>query len=88
MIQFNDIIDMVGTTFFDGNTMVAGLVVLCIVLAMVMAFSKSAFTTLIIAIPATLVFNYLNLIPDEITIIMILVCVVGLAYTAKGVFSQ
>lgn len=88
MIQFSDIIEIVGTTFFNGNTMVAGLVVLCIILAIVMAFSKSAFTTLIIAIPLTLIFSYLNIIPDQITIILILVCVVGLAYTSKGVFSQ
>lgn len=87
MIQFNDIINLIGQTFFGGNTAVAGIVILAIILAVVMAFSKSAFTTLIVAIPATLVFAYLNLIPDEVTIVMLLVCVLGLAYTARGVFQ-
>ena len=87
MIQFNDIIDMIASTFFDGNVMVAGLVMLCCVLAVVMAISKSAFTTLVIAIPAALIFSYLDLIPDQITIVLILVCVLGLAYTARGTFS-
>lgn len=87
MIQFSDIIDMIASTFFDGNVMVAGLVMLCCVLAVVMAISKSAFTTLVIAIPAALIFSYLNLIPDQITIVLILVCVLGLAYTARGTFS-
>ncbi len=87
MIQFNDIIDMIAGTFFDGNVMVAGLVMLCCVLAVVMAISKSAFTTLVIAIPAALIFSYLDLIPDQITIVLILVCVLGLAYTARGTFS-
>lgn len=87
MIQFSDIIDMIASTFFDGNVMVAGLVMLCCVLAVVMAISKSAFTTLVIAIPAALVFSYLGLIPDQITIVLILVCVLGLAYTARGTFS-
>ena len=75
------------STFFDGNVMVAGLVMLCCVLAVVMAISKSAFTTLVIAIPTALIFSYLDLIPDQITIVLILVCVLGLAYTARGTFS-
>ena len=87
MIQFDDIINLLGQTFFNGNTLVAGVVVLAVILAGVMAFSKSAFTTLIVAIPTTLVFAYLNLIPDEITIVMLLVCVIGLAYTARGIFQ-
>ena len=87
MIQFNDIINLIGGSFFGGNTLVAGIVVLAIILAIVMAFSKSAFTTLIVAIPATLVFAYLNLIPDEVTIVMLIVCVLGLAYTARGAFQ-
>ena len=87
MIQFSDIVEMVANGFFDGNVMVAGLVLLCCVLAVVMAISKSAFATLVIAIPTALIFSYLNLIPDQITIILILVCVVGLAYTARGVFT-
>ena len=87
MIQFSDIIEMIGDTFFDGNMMVAGLVMLCVILALVMALSKSAFVTLIIAIPATLIFNYLNLIPNEITIVLILVSVLGLAYTARGALT-
>ena len=87
MIQFSDVIDMIAGTFFDGTVMVAGLVMLCCVLAVVMAISKSAFTTLVIAIPAALIFSYLDLIPDQITIVLILVCVLGLAYTARGTFS-
>lgn len=87
MIQFKDIVDVIGSSFFGGNTMVAGIVILCIILALVMVFSKSAFTTLLIAIPTTLIFTYLNILPDEITIIMLIICVLGLAYTSRGVFQ-
>lgn len=87
MIQFTDIITIIGNSFFGGNTFIAGITVLTILLALVMAFSKSAFTTLIVAMPLTLIFSYMNIIPDEITIIMLIVCVLGLAYTARGAFQ-
>lgn len=87
MIQFTDIVDLIGQSFFGGNTTMAGIVVLCMILAVVMAFSKSAFATLIIAIPVTLMFTSMSLLPVDVTIIMILVCVLGLAYTARGVFT-
>lgn len=87
MIQFTDIVDIIGQSFFGGNTTIAGIVVLCIVLAVIMTFSKSVFTTLIIAIPVTLIFTSLSLLPIDVTIILILVCVLGLAYTARGVFT-
>lgn len=87
MIQFTDIIDIIGATFFNGSAFVAGIVVMIVILGLIMAFSHSAFTTLIIAIPVTLIFSYLDILPDEVTVIMILVCVLGLAYTAKGAFQ-
>lgn len=87
MIQFTDIVDLIGQSFFGGNTTMAGIVVLCMILAVIMAFSKSAFATLIIAIPVTLMFTSMSLLPVDVTIIMILVCVLGLAYTARGVFT-
>lgn len=87
MIQFTDIVDLIGQSFFGGNTTMAGIVVLCMILAVVMAFSKSAFATLIIAIPVTLMFTSMSLLPVDVTIIMVLVCILGLAYTARGVFQ-
>lgn len=87
MIQFTDIIDIIGQSFFGGNITIAGIVVLCVILAVVMAFSKSVFATLLIAIPVTLIFTSMSLLPVDITVILILVCVLGLAYTARGIFS-
>lgn len=87
MIQFTDIVDILAQSFFGGDVTIAGIVVLCTILALVMAISKSAFATLVIAVPVTLIFTSLSLLPVDVTIIMILVCVLGLAYTARGVFS-
>ena len=87
MIQFTDIVNVIANSFFGGSTMVAGIVIMAMVLGLIMVFSKSAFTTLVMALPVTLIFTYLNILPEEITIVMILVCVLGLAYTARGMFQ-
>ena len=87
MIQFSDIFQIVGDSFFNGSVLLGGLVILTIVLALVYVFTKSAFAMLLISMPVTLVFSYMRVIPDEITIILLLVAVVGLAMSSKRVFS-
>lgn len=87
MIQFIDIFEIIGDSFFNGNSMVAGLIILTVVLALVFAFTKNAFAMLLVAMPVTLIFSYLRVIPDEITIILLLVAVVGLAMSSRAVFK-
>lgn len=87
MIEFSDIFNIIGNSFFDGNTMIAGLVVLTVVLALVFAITKNAFAMLLVAMPITLIFSYMRVIPDEVTIILLLVTVVGLALSSKAVFK-
>ena len=86
MIQLTDIFQIVGDSFFEGSVLLAGLVILTIVLALVYVFTKNAFAMLLISMPVTLVFSYMRVIPDEITIILLLVAVVGLALSSKKVF--
>lgn len=87
MIQFSDIFQIVGDSFFSGNVLLGGLIILTIVLALVYTLTKSAFAMLLISMPVTLVFSYMRVIPDEITIILLLVSVVGLAMSSKKVFT-
>lgn len=67
--------------------MVAGLIILTITLALVFAFTKNTFAMLLVAMPVTLIFSYLRVIPDEVTIILLLVTVVGLAMSSRAVFK-
>lgn len=85
MIQFTDFVQIVADSFFGGNLYVGGVVLLMGILAMVMAFSKKLVTTMVIGVPMVMLFSYLRLLPDEITLVMLIVIVLGLAYTAKGV---
>ncbi len=87
MIEFSDIFQIVGDSFFGGSVLLGGLVILTIVLALVYVLTKNVFAMLLISMPVTLVFSYMRVIPDEITIILLLVSVVGLALSSKKVFS-
>lgn len=87
MMQFNDVIQIVADSFFSGSLYVGGTVVLVTVLALVMAISKKLTTTLVLGVPIIMMFSYLRLLPDEITLVMLIVIVLGLAYSARGVFK-
>lgn len=86
MIQFTDVIQIVADSFFGGSLYVGGTIVLITVLAVIMVFSKKIATTLLLGVPVVMIFAYLGVLPDEITLIMLVVIVVGLAYTTKDVF--
>lgn len=85
MIQFTDFVQIVADSFFGGSIYVGGMVILIAILGLVIAFSKKVVTTMIVGIPITMLFSYMRLIPDEITLVMLVVIVLGLAYVAKGV---
>lgn len=86
MIQFSDFIQIVADSFFSGSLYVGGVVVLVTILAVIMAFSKKLTTTMVLGIPIIMIFAYLRVLPDEITLVMLIVIVLGLAYSARGVF--
>lgn len=87
MMQFTDVIQIVADSFFNGSLMVGGVVVLVTILALIMAFSKKLVTTMVLGIPIIMMFAYLRLLPDEITLVMLVVVVLGLAYASRGVFK-
>lgn len=89
MITLNDLQDLIGNTFLDGNSAVAGIMLYCVVLAIIFALSKRNVTTgLIIALPSTLVFNMLGILPSDVMILLIIVTVLGLAYSTRSVWRD
>ena len=74
-------------SFFNGDVGLAGVVILIVILAGVMAFSKKMATTLLLAIPLIMIFAYMGFIPQEIGLVMLLVVSLMLALFARGVFE-
>lgn len=87
MISFNDLIGIIGDSFFGGSTEIAGVMVLIFFIAGIMAFSKKLQTTLVLSVPLIMVFSFMSLIPAEIGLVMLVVVSLAIALEARSAFS-
>lgn len=80
MISAQDFIDILAQSFFQGNTQIAGIVVFTAVLALIfLLFAQRNITIgLILTLPVTLVFSIMNILPQYLTIIVIIVTLLAL----------
>lgn len=88
MLQLDEIVNLIAVNFFGGSIEIAGAVVFSIALMLLFAFTKNVFQTLLIALPVTFIFNLLGLLPSDMTILLLIVVVLGLAMSAKDTFRR
>ena len=88
MISIADFMQIVADTFFNGSVDLAGLSIFAIVLALTFTFSKNAFVSLVLSSPVTLIFSSMGLLSESVTIILVIITVVALAYTSRTVWSR
>lgn len=74
-------------SFLGGNTALAGVIIMLVVLCAIMAFSKKLITTLLLAVPVIMMFAWMNLIPQEIGLVMLLIVALAIAFESRGVFD-
>lgn len=82
VISLSDFQQILGNTLFDGSAEIAGMVMFAAVMCIIFSVVKKTFVFLLIMIPATLVFYYLGIMNTELTMILIIITVLGLAMTA------
>lgn len=88
MLSLFDFQELVSTSFFDGDMNVAGMVIYILVLLVLFALTRKTQQTLILAIPTTLVFNVIGVLPTDMMILIIIVTVLALAFTARNMWSD
>ena len=89
MITLNNLQDLLGNTFFDGNTLVGGIVLYVVAMAIIFVLSKKNLTTaLVLGIPVTLIFSTLGLLSADVMVMLILISVLGLAYSSRAVWRD
>lgn len=88
MLSIFDVQDLISTSFFDGNLSIAGMVMYILVLMVLFALTRKTQQTLIIAIPVTLVFSAIGVIPTDLMILLIVITVLALAFTARNVWRD
>lgn len=84
MLGIQDIQDLLADGFLDGNMAIAGIIMYALALIAIFALSRNIFHTLLISLPVTLVFSMLGVLSSDLMILMIIVTVLGLAYTARN----
>lgn len=88
MIQLNELTQIVGESIFSGDTTLAGIAIFAVVIGMIFAWNKNAFTSLLLVMPIALIFTTLGVIGGDFMILMIIIAVLGLAVTAKGALTR
>ena len=86
MLSVFDIQDLISTSFFDGDLNLAGMVMYTMVLIVCFALTRKTQQTLIISIPVTMIFTALGVIPTDLMVLLVIVTVLALAFTARNMW--
>lgn len=88
MLSFNDIQELMADTFFDGSTEIAGIVIFITAILGILAITRNPFYALVTGMGVTLLFTTIGILSTNIAILMIIVSVLGLAYTSRNVWRD
>lgn len=85
MITLNQLVEILGDGFFNGDASIAGMVVFAAIMAVVFTlFAKKGFLApFALMLPLALIFTSLRILPETLSILLVVVAVVGLAHEAK-----
>ena len=87
MITLQDIQNILGDQFFNGDLTLAGLGLFAITIILVFVLTKNVFQSLVVGLIATGIFSYMGIITSDMMILLIIVIVLGLAMTARNAVS-
>lgn len=82
--QFPDIVAM---ALFDGNTTLASVTIVVIVLILMFTIMKNITKVLVVSIPVVFIFNMLGWLTTDLTLLMILVIVISLGASSSKIFG-
>ncbi len=90
MIGLKDVQDIIANEFLNGSTELAGISMFIIAIIMVFALvgKNSPFMALIVGMGVTMFFSVLGVLSPELTMLMIIVSVLGLAYTSRSIWRD
>lgn len=87
MISITAFQSIIAEFFFDNNMEVAGLIMYIAALGLFFLISKNITAVLVMALPMTLIFASLGILTGDLLIVMIIITVIGLGLSAKGLIS-
>lgn len=88
MIGLADLQRILADSFLNGDMTIAGLIMFSMVLAVLfIIFKGNVFTALLMALPVTLIFSLMGVLSGDMTILMIIITVLGLAINTTSIFD-
>lgn len=88
MLQASQLQTAIADMVFNGDTAIAGLMMFFFVMVIVFTISKNVFHSLLLGLPLILVFSGMGILGGDMTIILIIIMVLGLAVTARNTMSR
>lgn len=89
MLSLQEIQELIANEFLDGNMEMAGIGLFIISVLVVFSLShRNTFMALIVGMGITFMFSLMGVLSTELTILMIVVSVLGLAYSSRTVFRD
>lgn len=87
-MDIGDIIQIMANSFFGGDTSIAGIVIYVAVIGIVFSIFRKITVALVVALPVTIIFNTMGILSQDVMIMLIIVTVLALAMTARGIFTD
>lgn len=87
MMSLNDVQNIVAENFLDGNMELAGIGIYIITILAILGLTRQPFYALIVGMAVTVFFSVLGILATELTVLLIIVSVLGLAYTSRTVME-
>lgn len=84
MITLDQFQDILAGSLFSGDLAIAGIVIFIVTLAVIFVLmKKNVFASLILTIPTAFVYTAMGVLSTDMLVILIVVCVLGLATVSK-----
>lgn len=87
-LNVNNIIKALADAVFAGNTTIAGIVVYAAILMVIFLLIREPLPVVLISIPVTLILRLLRVLDNDLTILLIIIAVLGLAMLARNMWRD
>lgn len=87
-VTITDMQSILSVSFFNGDMTIAGLVMFVVIMGVVFYVTRNVFQSLIIGLPIMLIFGQLGVITNDMMVLLIIISVLGLAFTARNAVSR
>lgn len=89
MLSLQEIQELIANEFLDGSMELAGIGIFLVAVLAVFALSnRNTYMALIVGMGVTIMFSLMGVLSTEVTVLMIIVSVLGLAYSARSVWRD